>query len=426
MIMQGGEINLIPWDESAADGGWRRWAPREEISPALEAAGGRLEIRGNGVEYVFGGWMREAPVDPEAEYAIEAAAEFSGVRDPGAAIWMLVRWRGDVRGSQAAEVVRFEAAEGGVIRFRDLLKAPAGAAAAVVYLVVRWAPQAQISWRDMLLAPNRAPRRRRVIRVTTVYCRPDASKASVENNVEGVLEVLDAAAAGKPDIVLLPDAITAVGVFSEDLEALTDTVPGRIHDAVAARAAKYGMYVVYTIYERSGAHIFATGVLVDRAGKIAGKHRKTQPPVSEAMRGFAPGDSLEVFETDFGRVGILICGETLFPETARVLALKGAEMIFVPIWGGFDELLVARAIENGLWLVTSGYDTESMIINPLGEIIARTWKKGGGSSIISAVIDLEERFRHFYPGGFPGYYRRLRRPALYGPVTAGSPEGRRV
>ena len=99
-----------------------------------------------------------------------------------------------------------------------------------------------------------------------------------------------------------------------------------------------------------------------------------------------------------------------------MLALAGAEIIFVPIWGGFDEILVARAIENGVWVVTSGYDMRSMIINPLGEIVAETWKRGTGEGTVSAVIDLSEEFRHFYPGRFPGYYRRLRRPALYAPL----------
>lgn len=411
--------NLLSWDQALPEGGWRRWAPRDEISPELAVRDGKLDVRGAGVEHVFGGWVRTIDVvEAGAAYDVEAGASFSNIGDPGSAIWLLIYWKGAIKGSRAPEVAHFERVSGNEVLFRDRVIAPEGADSADIYLLLRWEKKGEVDWRDVKFSPSTETAPSRKVKVTTVYCRP-APKATVEGNVKGVLTALDRAAAGSPDIILLPDAITAIGVFADDLTALTDTVGGEIHKEISARAARYGAYVIYTIYERDGAHIFATSVLVDRSGAIAGRHRKTQTPVGEAMRGFAPGEALDVFETDFGRIGILICGETLFPETARVLALAGAEIIFVPIWGGFDELLVARAIENGVWVVTSGYDMRSMIINPLGEIVAETWKRGAGEGTVSAVIDLEERFRGFYTGEFPGYYRRLRRPALYAPLVAG-------
>lgn len=408
--------NLAAWDETLPEGGWRRWAPRDEISPALAAGDGNLHTNGAGVEYAFGGWVRTIDqVEPGAAYDVEARASFSNIGNPGAAIWLLVYWKGAIEGSQAPEVAPLERVGENEILFRDRVKAPRGADSADIYLLLRWEKKGEVEWHHVVFGPSRETAPSRKVKVTTVYWRP-AAEATVEGNVKGVLAALDRAAAASPDIILLPDAITAIGVFADDLDTLADTVPGKIHKEISARAAKYGTYVIYTIYERDGAHIFATSVLVDRHGAVAGKYRKVQPPVHEAMRGFAPGEALSVFETDFGKIGMLICGDTLFPETARVLALRGAEIIFVPIWGGFDEILVARAIENGVWVVTSGYDTRSTIINPLGEIVAETWKRGAGEGTVSAVIDLAEEFRHFYPGRFPGYYKRLRRPALYAPL----------
>ena len=57
-------------------------------------------------------------------------------------------------------------------------------------------------------------------------------------------------------------------------------------------------------------------------------------PREEIDGGVTPGDALPVFETDFGTIGMMICWDVTFPEAARTLAKQGAEVIFLPIWGG--------------------------------------------------------------------------------------------
>ncbi|MFX0076743.1 MAG: nitrilase-related carbon-nitrogen hydrolase [Candidatus Hermodarchaeota archaeon] len=115
-------------------------------------------------------------------------------------------------------------------------------------------------------------------------------------------------------------------------------------------------------------------------GRIV-KHRKTHLFPLEAQMGVKPGDSLEVFDTEFGKVGIAICYEMEFPEVARTLTLKGAEIIFCPSYTvgehGFWRVrncCEARAIENQIYVVHS-----CMVGNaPLGGI--EGW---GRSSILS-------------------------------------------
>jgi predicted amidohydrolase len=124
------------------------------------------------------------------------------------------------------------------------------------------------------------------------------------------------------------------------------------------------------ILEREGPVIYNTAVLIDREGKLAGKYRKVSLPREEIDGGITPGNSYPVFDTDFGRIGMMICWDLEFPEVARQLAVQGAEVIFMPIWGGNLTLASARAIENQIWLVSSTYDMKTGVFDRKGELIA--------------------------------------------------------
>ena len=80
------------------------------------------------------------------------------------------------------------------------------------------------------------------------------------------------------------------------------------------------MYSVGCIYERDGDFIFNTAFLVDRAGELAGTYRKIHLYWPEEREGVSPGNELPVFDLDLGRVGIMICYDSWFPETAKLLA----------------------------------------------------------------------------------------------------------
>ena len=84
----------------------------------------------------------------------------------------------------------------------------------------------------------------------------------------------------------------------------------------------------------------------------------------------------------------MICWDISYPEIARELSARGAEMIFMPIWGGNETLAKARAIENQIYLITSGYNFPTAIYNKAGEEIA---KSPDSSGVIYADIDLNQR-----------------------------------
>ena len=88
-------------------------------------------------------------------------------------------------------------------------------------------------------------------------------------------------------------------------------------------------------------------------GAVAGKYRKVTLPRSEVEAGVTPGDSYPVFDTRFGKVGMMVCYDGFFPEVARELSNRGAEVIAWPVWGCNPSLAAARACENHVYVVSS-------------------------------------------------------------------------
>ena len=140
------------------------------------------------------------------------------------------------------------------------------------------------------------------------------------------------------------------------------------------------MYLVVSsdFIESDGA-TYNTAFFLGRDGKPIGRYHKTCPTWSECGTR-SRGASLPVFPTpDLGTVGMLICYDLVFPETARCLALAGADIIFFPTMGGAaigdDDIglqaLRVRAAENHVYLVVAFHGGGSMIISPRGKIIAR-------------------------------------------------------
>jgi hypothetical protein len=137
---------------------------------------------------------------------------------------------------------------------------------------------------------------------------------------------------------------------------------------------------------------YNTAFLIGRDGKEIGRYHKVCPTWGESGSR-QRGHSFPVFPTDdLGTVGMLICYDLVFPETARCLALSGADIIFFPTMGGAavgdgdigTQALRVRAAENHVYLVVAFRGSGSMIISPRGEIMARATEPDG---IVFADID---------------------------------------
>jgi hypothetical protein len=123
--------------------------------------------------------------------------------------------------------------------------------------------------------------------------------------------------------------------------------------------------------------VFNTAVLLGPDGKLIGKYRKVCLPHAEVEAGVAPGTDYPVFDTTFGKVGLMVCYDGFFPEVARELSARGAEVIAWPVWGCDPLLAKARAAENRVHVVSSTFMAPkdgwmlSAVFDPAGKVLAK-------------------------------------------------------
>ena len=408
---------LIPRDGSC----WKPFAPRAANAPAADLQKGSgqytLTLVSGGKSHAYGGWRcRVEGIEPGGYYRLRTQVVPKGFASPDGlreSVGVQVRWRGDFGDAVAPSYVwdlRELKDPSGTYEFDRVLQAPPKTRAVELELVLQWAPTGRVEWRSLSFQPTVAPAPRKV-RVATVWLRPRNSRNGSES-VQRFSEYIDRfAPQERPDVIVLGEMINRVGVSGEP-DQQAEPIPGPATHQLAEQAKRYQSWIVFSIVERDGPDLFNTAVLLDRTGRIAGKYRKVQLPFEEVSRGIAPGSGFPVFATDFGKVGLLICHDASFPEAARELTLNGAEMILMPIWGGREALVRARAIENGVYVATSGYDYPSEIISPTGEVLAAA--AVGKPGVAVAEIDLSHRFRQDWIGDWNDSYRRQQRPSAYG------------
>src|SRR3954470_14984039 len=235
-------------------------------------------------------------------------------------------------------------------------------------------------------------------RVVDFRLKPAEALAAVEKNLVELERIVDRAGEAKCDALVLPEdtpgLLNWLGA-NEPLakEVLPKAVKSMI-ERLGSSAAQHKMYlVVCRDFIENDGEIYNTAFLLGRDGKEIGRYHKVCPTWSEAGTR-SRGNSFPVFPTpDLGTAGLLICYDLVVPETARCLALAGADIIFFPTMGtaaiGDEDIgvqaLRVRAAENFIWLVVAHRDGGAMIISPQGKIVA---KAEGPDGLAIADIDV--------------------------------------
>lgn len=347
-----------------------------------------LLLAGNGNEIANGQFYTFQDVEAGSWYRFRAHYQSERVEDPYRCILARILWQdasGELVGRPEYPATRHNQNEDDWDLIEELYMVPEEAVRARLELIYRWDADGSVRFGGVSFLQSDPPAPR-TARLATVHHRPRNSSGA-EENLNAYAGFIAQAAAQQADIVCLPEGVTLVGTGQNYISA-SEPVPGPTTRFLGEVARQHNLYIVAGLLEKDGPAVYNTSVLIDRNGKLAGKYRKISLPREEIEGGVTPGNEIHVFDTDFGRIGMMICWDVTFPETARKLAERGAEVIFLPIWGGNLTLAKARAIENQVYLVSSTYDMISAVFDREGEVRAEATDE---QPVVVTEVDLNER-----------------------------------
>jgi len=421
------ELVLNPTFAPSADNGlpahWSIWTPVwEKAACTVKTVPGGLLIEAPSNPYAVGGVTQEIKnIQGGQNYAVEGTCQLQNISAAYRSVLMRISWTSRSKLIHpAGMLVRGPIVDGDIGKFKDNLAAPEQADGAELSLEVKWPGKGSVLWKQVSVRLVPACPSRKV-KVGTVYLRPRNS--TPENNLKLFCEQIDSAGKLGLDIVCLGEAITQVGT-DRSIKDCAEPISGPSTQQLGDTARRNRIWVVAGLTEREGDFIYNTAVLLDRQGQLAGKYRKVHLPREEWKKGIAPGHSYPVFGTDFGTIAIQICYDWFFSEPQEIFALQGAEIIFAPTWGNTlpdedgcangETVFRVRARDNGVYMVPSVYDGNSLVIDPMGRIVASSEGKQG---VFWAEIDLNCRETLPWVGYWRSIGPRHRMPDTYTPLV---------
>lgn len=261
--------------------------------------------------------------------------------------------------------------------------------------------------------------------------------ADVRGNILRLAEgIADLARRGASLIVLqeLHNSLYFCQVEDVNNFDLAEPIPGPSTQMFGELARQYGVVIVTSLFERRAPGVYHnTAVVIERDGTIAGIYRKMHIPDDPAYYEkfyFTPGDiGFQPIDTSVGRLGVLVCWDQWYPEAARLMALRGAEVLIYPTAIGYalndtpDEQQRQRqawqtvqrghAVANGLPVVTVnrvGFEPDpsgqtegiqfwgtSFVAGPQGELFYEATENEEESIIVSVDMEHSEQVRRWWP-----------------------------
>lgn len=253
---------------------------------------------------------------------------------------------------------------------------------------------------------------RRGVRLGAVAAEP--VRCDKEGNAALAERLVGACAAERAELVVLPEGflegyvVNEEGMTRERFIELAEPMDGPYVARFRALARRHGVWLLACFAERgevrsvrndaaSGPEVerkeplvYNTALLIGSDGGVVGKYRKTHVQSGGDWKFYAPGESLPVFETPWGKVGVMICYDRQFPEVPRTLMRRGARLVLNPSWGMFGELnetmMRTRAYENGVFIVFA-HVKGALVFGPRGDVVARS---ASGEETLVCEVNLGE------------------------------------
>ncbi|MBN1640798.1 MAG: carbon-nitrogen hydrolase family protein [Anaerolineae bacterium] len=241
-------------------------------------------------------------------------------------------------------------------------------------------------------------------------------KGDLQANHRRLMAILAALAHEGPDVVVTPECFLDGYVATEDwvdgqsirryaVDPLRSELVGEVRDWAAAHRA----WVALGCTRLASGGAANSALLIDRSGSQVGVYDKVHCQTHDAK--FVPGDSLPVFDSDFGPFGVMICADRRWPETVRTLALGGARIILNPTYGMHDErnlrMMQTRSYESEV-VIAFTHPGQSLITGPRGEIVTDETSEARTYAVSDVDLDVVDQVR----AGRSAHLRD-RRPDVY-------------
>lgn len=229
---------------------------------------------------------------------------------------------------------------------------------------------------------------------------------------------------------------------------LAEPIPGAATEFFGALAEKYNVVLITSLFEKRGSGLYHnTAVVFDRSREIAGKYRKMHIPDDPGFYEkfyFTPGDmGFEPIQTSVGKLGVLVCWDQWYPEAARLMAMRGADMLFYPTAIGWDKtdtederqrqfgawqtIQRSHAVANSVPVIVAnraGFEAspvdndpgiqfwgQSFITGPQGEVLAQASADEEETLMVELDLARTEQVKRIWP------YFRDRRIDAYDELT---------
>ncbi|MFA5866222.1 MAG: carbon-nitrogen hydrolase family protein [Phycisphaerae bacterium] len=232
------------------------------------------------------------------------------------------------------------------------------------------------------------------IRIAQIRVVPE--KGNLKTNHEKLMSILDEVARETVDVVVTPEgfldgyvAMEASVRLEQLREYAIDPSESVYVSSVSKWAGAASAWLIFGCSRISPAGVYNTALIFDRKGVMKGSYDKIHCQTHDKK--YLPGQTLPVFDSDFGPFGIMICADRRWPETVRSLALQGARLIFNPTYGMYDErnmhMMQTRSYESEVFIAFT-HPRQSLLTDPTGRILCNDTREDVHYSV--SEIDLSE------------------------------------
>lgn len=261
--------------------------------------------------------------------------------------------------------------------------------------------------------------------------------ADIPANIQKLQDNIQKAAAMGAELVVLQELHNGLYFCQTENTELfnqAEPIPGPSTETFGKLAKELGIVLVLSLFERRAPGLYHnTAVVLEKDGSIAGKYRKMHIPDDPAYYEkfyFTPGDlGFEPIDTSVGRLGVLVCWDQWYPEAARLMAMRGAEMLIYPTAIGWEStdteeekkrqlnawITVQRghAVANGLPVITvnrTGHEPDpsgqtngiqfwgnSFVAGPQGELLAEFTNEQEEVRVVEVDKSRSENVRRWWP-----------------------------